>query len=253
MVYGAALEKRSPIILERGFESHPLRHRRIKMARKYQSLPKLDDWIARFFKALKDEPNFLKDTKWHNEAVQNIKQKVFRRIDDLKPEEFKKLIEDGRERAMMRPRPKNRKDILAVIDSDFDRVKRYLTFIKDFAGDPQDIDKLLDSSGTLYIKGAGLFFITQLLAGAHLNQYVVYQDYVYEALQDLDIIHLGPKIHSGNQYMCINAICKWLYEEKFKKRMKASHKFGLQSVHNFLWHYHYYEIKGKKCWWDKDC
>ncbi len=27
MVYGAALEKRSPILLERGFESHPLRHR----------------------------------------------------------------------------------------------------------------------------------------------------------------------------------------------------------------------------------
>jgi hypothetical protein len=26
VVYGAALEKRSPIISERGFESHPLRH-----------------------------------------------------------------------------------------------------------------------------------------------------------------------------------------------------------------------------------
>ncbi len=28
MVYGAALEKRSPVIPERGFESHPLRQRR---------------------------------------------------------------------------------------------------------------------------------------------------------------------------------------------------------------------------------
>ena len=26
MVYGAALEKRSPCLAERGFESHPLRH-----------------------------------------------------------------------------------------------------------------------------------------------------------------------------------------------------------------------------------
>ena len=27
MVYGAALEKRSPLVVERGFESHPLRHK----------------------------------------------------------------------------------------------------------------------------------------------------------------------------------------------------------------------------------
>ena len=26
VVYGAALEKRSPLVAERGFESHPLRH-----------------------------------------------------------------------------------------------------------------------------------------------------------------------------------------------------------------------------------
>ena len=250
MVDGAALEKRWAE-MPRGFESHPLRGGGVKMTNKYSFPPRLNEWVNKFFKGLKDEPKFRKDTIGHSEAVQMLNRQVFSRLDELRLEEFRHCItETGN---VMKVKPNHWESILNEIDNDFPRVKRYLKFIRDFDGKTADMQKLLDRGDSLHIRGAGLFFITQLLAGAHLDQYVVFHDNMYEALRHLEVIDIGAKIDTGSRYVVINAICKWLYEEKFKQRMRVSYKLGLQSVHNFLWHYHYHQIKGKGRWWKEDC
>ena len=243
------------------------------MAGKFQFTAKLDEQVDQCFRALtpgdeKFEKKFLKDTKWHDDAAKRLNKEIFNRIDELKPEELKKLIydEDKNERAMMPPGPSHKGDIFNVIDNDFPTVKGYLTFIKDFAGDPRDIDKLLPngSNGSKHIKGAAICFVTQLLTGAHLDEYVVYHWKLYEVLQNSGMLDgqgincLKSKKSGAERYLCVNDICKQMYIEKFKERMEASYKFGLQVVHNFLWHYHYKEIGNKRIggkgrWWDKDC
>ena len=191
---------------------------------------------------------FLKDTRDHHKAAQKLNRQVFNRLDELQLKEFTECITEN-----VMKKPPNLKLILNEINNDFPKVKRYLEFIRNFNGNPEDIDRLLDISNSLHIKGAGLFFTTQVLAGAHLNEYVVFENNIYETLQHLDIVDMGSKVATGSRYMVINAICKWLYEEKFKERMEESYKFGLQSVHNFLWHYYYHQIKGEGRWWKKDC
>ncbi len=230
------------------------------MATKYSFPSKVDKWIKEFFRGLECEPKFLKDTREHDEAARTLNRQVFSRLDELRLEEFRHCIRETGN--VMKVKPNHWESILNEIDNDFPKVKRYLKFIKAFKGEAKDIDRLLGRvDNNLHIKGAGLFFITQLLAGAHLNEYIVFHDYIYESLQDLGIVDMRSKRDNGSRYMDINALCRQLYEEKFKDKMEASHKLGLQSVHNFLWHYHYHElkaIKGKDTkgmgrWWRKDC
>ena len=220
------------------------------MATKYSFPPKVDKWIDQFFKGLEEEPKFLKDTREHDEAARILNRQVFNRLDELQLEEFTECITETE--GVMNNQP-NLNLILNEINNDFHRIRRCLEFIRNFDGNPDKIDSLLDNTSRLHIKGAGIFFLTQLLAGAHLDEYIVFHDNIYKALQHLDIRDIGSKIDNGSRYMAINALCRQLYEEKFKDKMKASHKLGLQSVHNFLWHYHWHQIKRKGRWWKKDC
>ena len=47
-------------------------------------------------------------------------------------------------------------------------------FIAELTGDPvYELNRLLDRNSTLHVRGAGLFFVTQLLSAAHPGEYMV--------------------------------------------------------------------------------
>lgn len=98
-------------------------------------------------------------------------------------------------------------------------------------------------SNSLKIRGGGIFFITQLLAAAHPDEYVVLEENVSKALRHLGITDIFVQNDTGNGYIYINEICKKLYRDKLKNRLK-DFDFGMSAAtHNFLWHYyvHYRE------------
>jgi hypothetical protein len=220
------------------------------MIEKYSFPPKVDEWIDRFFKGLEEEPKFFQDTEGHHNIAINLNWKVFGegKIDQLTSETLRQLL---KQENFMTGNPNYKNPIFSEIDSNLNKVRKYLQVVRDFDGNPRKIDSLLDNTSCLHVKGAGILILTQLLAAAHLDEYIVFHDNIYKTLQQLDIIDIGSKKDNGSRYMVINARCRRLYEEKFKERVESSHKFGLQSVHNFLWHYQYYQIKGR--WWKKDC
>lgn len=208
----------------------------------YISFPlQIDNLIELFLVGLKEESKFLDDTKKHDEDAKQLHDKVFQRVDLLSPQELKETLDTH---IMMKPPHKNL--YFKQIDEDFGRFIRMLKFIRDFPGDPViNINQLMDKTGSLYIKGGGIFFITQLLAGAHPNEYVVLEENISRALRDLSVIHILVKNDTANGYVYINEICKKLFKDKLQHRLK-DYGFGLAAVHNFLWHYYVYYRTTKK-------
>lgn len=204
--------------------------------------PQIDNLIDLFLVGLKKEDSFLKDTKWHDDAVKQLRKKVFTDIDSLTPENLEGAI--GKH-VMMKPPNKNL--IFSQIKDDFDKFKASLKFIFDFEGDPiANINRLLDKTDSLYIKGGGIFFITQMLAGAHPNEYVVLEENVSKALRNLGVTDILVKNDTANGYVYINDICRKLFKEKLEDRL-SDYGFGLAAVHNFLWHW-YTTFRIKKKW-----
>lgn len=196
---------------------------------------RVDDIIELFMDGLKKDNKFLEDTKKHDEDARQLHEGVFKQIDSLAPQELKAAFE---QHAMMKP--PNRNSVFGLIDNDFDRFKKVLRFIRDFTGDPVvNINKFLNKSDDLYIKGGGIFFVSQLLAGAHPDKYIVLEENISKALRDLAVVDIFIKNDTANGYVYINEICRKLYEDKLKQRLKAEgYGFGLAAVHNLLWHYH---------------
>jgi len=203
--------------------------------------PQIDNLIELFLVGLKEEGKFLNDTRKHDEDTKQLHDKVFERIDSLSPQELKKTLDTH---IMMKPPNKNL--VFKQIDEDFGKFKRILKFVRDFRGDPViNINQLMDKTGNLYIKGSGIFFITQLLAGAHPNRYVVLEENISRALKDLGVIDIFVKNDTANGYVYINEICNKLFNDKLERRLKG-YGFGLAAVHNFLWHYYvHYRTKNK--------
>jgi hypothetical protein len=171
-----------------------------------------------------------------------LRKKVFTDIDSLTPENLEGAI--GKH-VMMKPPNKNL--IFSQIKDDFDKFKASLKFIFDFEGDPiANINRLLDKTDSLYIKGGGIFFITQMLAGAHPNEYVVLEENVSKALRNLGVTDILVKNDTANGYVYINDICRKLFKEKLEDRL-SDYGFGLAAVHNFLWHW-YTTFRIKKKW-----
>jgi hypothetical protein len=200
----------------------------------YVSFPPIIDGLIELFLAgLRDEPKFLADTRKHDADARALHDKVFQRISVLSPQDVKRAIEDH----VMIKRP-NRNRIFSKIDQNFAKFKALLKFMRDFLGDPAvNINRLLDHQGPFYIPGAGLFFISQLLAGAHPDEYVVLEEAVPNSLRCLGITDILVKNDTANGYVYINDICKKLFRDKLKPRL-TEYGFGLAAVHNFLWHYH---------------
>lgn len=203
--------------------------------------PQIDDLIDLFLIGLRNEKKFLKDTKWHDENVKKLHKKIFKHIETLSAQELKLAIDDH----VMIKLP-NKNLIFSQIDEKFKKVKNVLRFIGDFDGDPiMNINTLTDKAGKYYLKGGGIFFITQLLAGAHPNEYVVLEENVSKALRHLGITDILVKNDTANGYVYVNEICKKLFNEKLEQRLEEF-GFGLAAVHNFLWHWYASFRKTKK-------
>lgn len=209
----------------------------------YISFPsQIDDLIDLFLIGLKNEKRFLEDTKEHEENVKQLNKKIFRRVESLSAQELKLAID----KHMMMKLP-NKNLIFSQIDDDFDKIKSVLRFISNLDGDPvNNINELMDKTGQYYLKGGGIFFITQLLAGAHPNEYVVLEENISKALRNLGITEILVKNDTANGYVYVNEICKKLFNEKLEDRLR-DYGFGLSAVHNFLWHW-YVSFRIKKEW-----
>ena len=109
-----------------------------------------------------------------------------------------------------------------------------------------NINQLIDKTGELYVRGAGIFFITQLLSGAHPNEYVVLEENVSRALKHLGITEILVKNDTANGYVYVNEICQRVFKDKLEHRL-SKYGLGLPAVHNFLWHY-YVHYREKKKW-----
>lgn len=201
----------------------------------------IDDLMDLFIIGLQEEPKFLEDTKWHNESVEKLHEEVFENIDSISTQELKEALEKN-----IMIKPPNKNQVFMQIDENFDKFKKTLRFIRDFSGDAiSNINTLLDKAGGLYVKGGGIFFITQLLAGAHPNQYIVLEENVSRALRSLGVTEIFVKNDTANGYVYINDICKKLFKDKMEHRLQ-DYGFGLATVHNFLWHYYVYYRTTKK-------
>ena len=208
----------------------------------YISFPQqIDNLIDLFIVGLQEESKFLEDTKWHNESVRKLYEKVFDKIDSISSQELKESLEKN----IMIKKP-NQNQVFKQIDENFDKFKETLKFIRDFSGDAiSNINTLLDKSGSLYVRGGGIFFITQLLAGAHPNQYIALEENVSRALRSLGVTDILVKNDTANGYVYVNEICKKLFKDKMEHRLKK-YGFGLATVHNFLWHYYVHYRNSKK-------
>jgi hypothetical protein len=197
----------------------------------------IDELVKHFVAGLQADKKFFDDTKRHEENVGQLNQKIFQDITGITPEILKKAINDH-----VMIKPPNKSAIFKEIDEDFTKVRNFLNTIYEFQGDPEKIKSLCEGSK---IRGGGIFFITQLLAGAHPNEYVILEANVSKALRHLGITDILVQNDTANGYIYINEICKKLYKEKLEDRLKEW-GFGLQATHNFLWHYYaYYKDNGK--------
>lgn len=208
--------------------------------------PQLDPLVDLFFQALQTEPEFLSDTILHSTSLQYWNGRVFGKLDTVIVSDLQKAV---REHAMMKI--PNRNAILSAIEGDFSKFKAFLEFIAHLTGDPvHQLDQLLDRNSSLHVRGAGLFFVTQLLAAAHPGEYVVLEDNVAKALKDLSITDVLVPTDRVNGYIFVNDICKRIYRDKLESRILAGDfrlagGFELVAVHNFLWHYYAYYRLGR--------
>jgi hypothetical protein len=194
----------------------------------------LDSLVDQFVTGLHKEPKFLDDTKNHDKCVRQLNQRIFQKLSKITQQELKQAIQDH---VMMKP--PNRNTVFGEIDKDFSKVKKFLAFLAEFSGDPvTNVNELCNDSSALKIRGGGIFFITQLLAAAHPDKYVVLEENVSRALRHLGITDILVQNDTGNAYIYINEICKKLYQDKLKNRLKEF-GFGMSAAtHNFLWHYY---------------
>jgi hypothetical protein len=206
----------------------------------------LDPLVDLFFQALEKDPEFLRDTIWHSTSLEYWNARVFGGLDSLRVGDLEKAV---CEKAMVKI--PNRNAILSAIHGDLNKFKAFLKFIANLAGDPvYEMSQLLDRNSKLHVRGAGLFFITQLLAAAHPGEYVVLEENVAKALKDLNITDVLVPTDVVSGYIFINDICKKIYKDKLESRILAGNfklaaGFELVAVHNFLWHYYAYYKQGR--------
>lgn len=201
---------------------------------------RISELIESFISANENNKAFYYDTKSHNDAVINLNDAIFKDMDNLTASNLKNVLNNN---VIMKVPNKNK--IFDVIDNEFDKVKGVLEIIKDFNKDPiSNLNKLLHNPG-FHINGAGIYCITQLLAGAYPDEYIVLEENMVKGLKDLGIIDEMIKPDTANGYLYINRVCKELYKTKFRDKV-TKFNFGLASVHNFFWHYHVYYRADKR-------
>jgi len=183
---------------------------------------------------LKENEKFLKDTKEHHEILKYLREHVLNQIDNLTAAQLKERLTG---KLMLRVPA----IFFSQIDDNLSQVKSFLHFIVDFMkteGDSlEKLNSLLEENSSLRIKGLGICGISQFLAAAYPNEFIVLEDNISKAIRHLNITDVLVKQDTANAYLYINEICKKMHDEKMKERLKQ-YDFGLPAVHNFLWHYY---------------
>lgn len=208
--------------------------------------PRLDELVDDFFQALETDPKFLEDTRNHSTDLEYWNKNIFANLNSIVLADLENAI-----RNKMMVKVPNRNAILETAKKDSDRFKKLLEFIKDFNSE-YELTRVLDPKGDLHIRGAGLFFVTQLLAAAHPTEYVVLEETISKALKDLHLTDIVVNTDVVNGYFFANEICKKIYDDRLQARLLKGHfglaeGFELVAVHNFLWHYYAYR-KQEKSW-----
>lgn len=202
----------------------------------------IDNLIDLFIVGLKSEKNFYEDTLFHHNSTIGLYNNIFMQLNNILPQNVKDCLDKY---AMLKT--PNRLQIYNEIDNNFTKIKSLLEFIKHFDIDPVLGIQVLMNDDKYKIKGGGIFFITQLLAGAHPDEYIVLEENISKSLLHLGIIDIVVKNDTANGYIYINDICKKLYDNKIKKKLQSEgFDIGLASVHNFLWHYYVHYLKTKR-------
>jgi hypothetical protein len=184
--------------------------------------PMLDSLVDQFVAGLRNEPQFLEDTQYHDDCIRQLNHNIFQRVCTITPQELKQVIQNY---VMMKP--PNRNSVFSEIDSDFPKIKRFLAFLAEFSGDPvKNINDLCNNS-SFKIRGSGIFFITQLLAAAHPDKYVVLEDNISRSLRHLGIIDVLVQNDTGNGYIYINEISKKLYNDKLKNKLGVCRTYSM--------------------------
>jgi len=183
------------------------------------------------------------DITSHYRCVKWIHRLVHDDIDSLKPKEFK----DNFENSIMCYKQPNIKRIYCEIDNNFEKIKSFLKFIRDFKGDPEEnLIRLFDPTDELHVNGMGPFVISQFLAGAHPREYTIIEDRMVNTMKNLNLIDTKVKSGTPKGYLYINEMCKKLLNDVFSKKIEESeHKmsfkidedFGLIVIHEFFWEY----------------
>jgi len=192
-----------------------------------------------FLFGLQHDRSFFSNTKVHDDQTKCLSQTVFDHLDTLTPTKLKESISE-----FIDTFPPNRVLINKAIDDDFPKVKRILTYVKNIKSNTVDAIRPL-LTNELKIKGGNIFFISQLLASAHLDRFMVIDENIARALKELGLTDIVLNHDSAEAYVLMNDLCVKLYHEKMKDQVK-SYEFGIAATHNFLWHWiNYYKENGQ--------
>jgi thermostable 8-oxoguanine DNA glycosylase len=183
------------------------------------------------------------DITAHYKSIKWIHNLVHGEIDTLTPKEFK----DDFDNSIMCYKPPNTKRIYSEVDRDFNKIKAFLRFIKEFKGEPEEnLGRLFDTASELHINGMGPFIISQFLAGAHPRHYTIIEDRMVNTMKSLDLIDTKVKADTAKGYLYINEICKKLYSDIFNRKLeqyksklgfRIDPDFSLIVIHEFFWEY----------------
>jgi thermostable 8-oxoguanine DNA glycosylase len=212
----------------------------------------LSDRIDAYFSLIAENRYYLgrskhyslrRDITGHYRSIKWIQSLIHNDIDSVKPAEFKSDFEIS----IMCYRPPNLNRIYAEVENNFDKIKSFLRFIKDFKGEPEEnLNKLFDPRNEIHISGMGPFILSQFLAGAHPRDYTIVEDRMVDTMKTLNLIDTKVKSDTAKGYLYINEICKKLYNEIFRKKIeenqnklgfKIDQDFSLIVIHEFFWEY----------------
>jgi hypothetical protein len=230
-----------------------LRGRRPPVPRKEEHLPKtlenawfystVDRAVDDFFAGLRKDDVFRRDTQDHENDVRALNKEVFTQLANVEAKKVEGVL-DG---MSLKTKTPNWNKIRQHIRTDFERFREVLEMIRDMPEDryeeAETINSLLQRSERgLHIEGAGMFFISQLLAGAHPHRYLVLHANEVRGLRDLGLMDLLVKQDRAEGYLYVCDVCRQLFERKMKDKL-AVEGFGLAAVANFLYHYHEYYLR----------
>ncbi|MEC2129328.1 type I restriction enzyme HsdR N-terminal domain-containing protein [Brevibacillus centrosporus] len=194
--------------------------------------------VELFLNALAQDKSFLDNTKEHDHQTKELSVTVFDCLDTLTPDQLKDSLKTNLDTF-----PANRPLINKAIDDDFQKIKKILYYIKNIKSNTlSEIQPLL--SPAMKIKGGNIFFISQLLAAAHIDKFMVIDQHIAHALKELGLTDIVLNHDSAESYVLMNDICVKLYSAKIRDRV-TDYKFGIAAAHNFLWHWiNYYKVNG---------